>query len=166
LALREVGPALLGIELLVHEAALPEAGRPEALSQGVKVEVGSTAPAQVVTSPEAEVGVPLRLTVTVTADSVPLATPAHSVTVISLVPVQPLVALDRADPSKVIPVALRLVTVIEVPDRKVTIRTMTSSGLLVVETLPIVNDDPELQIPVLNALAFASLVGLEPSETL
>jgi hypothetical protein len=151
--------------LPLHEAALAEAGRPEALSQGVKVEAGSTAPAQVVTSPEAEVGVPLRLTVTVTEDNVPLATPAHSVTVTSLVPEQPLVELDRADASKVIPVALRLVTVIEEPDRKVTIRTMTSSGLLVVETVPIVNEVPELQVPVLNALAFASLVGLEPSAT-
>jgi hypothetical protein len=165
LALTEVGPVCFGEEGPEHEEALAKAGRPGALSHGVKVEVGSTAPAQLVTSPEAEVGVPLRLTVTVTEESALLATPAHSVTVISELVPHPLVALDRADASKVMPGALRLVTVIEEPDREVTIKTMISSGLFAVVTLPIVNEVPELQVPVLNALPFGSLVGLEPSAT-
>jgi len=70
------------------------------------------------------------------------------------------VKIVRAEPSHVIPVVETLETVTVLGF--VTTKRMNSSVAVVVDKLVIVNVEPELQVPVFLALAFASTAGAAP----
>lgn len=142
-------PALLVLD------AVP--GYPAALSQTVKDAAGSSAPFIAIASPLAEVGVPLKVTVIVTDDSVPEATPCHSS--IDTAP-PPGLNASRAEASNVMPEAERLETVIEVGFSTTTTR--IESGLEVVVSPVIVKVVPVLHVPVCFAFAFESMAGALP----
>jgi len=123
----------------------------------VKVAVGSSAPLTAIVSPLAAVGVPLRVTVMVTEERVPEATPCHSS--IDTEP-PPGFNASRAVESKVIPEAEILETVIVIGFSTTTTR--IESGLEVVDKPVIVNVLPVLHVPVCFAFAFESMAGALP----
>jgi hypothetical protein len=124
----------------------------------VKDAAGSSAPLIAIASPLAAVGVPpFRVTVMVTDDNVPEATPCHSS--IDTAP-PPGLNANRADASNVIPEAERLETVIDVGFSTTTTR--IESGLEVVDSPMIVKVVPVLHVPVCFAFAFESMAGALP----
>jgi len=123
----------------------------------VKVAVGSSAPFIAIASPLAAVGVPLKVTVMVTDDRVPEATPCHS-----SIDTDPAPGFNtcRAEESNATPEAEILETVIEIGFS--TTATRIASVLEVVEKPVIVNVLPELHVPVRFAFAFESKTGALP----
>jgi len=144
----------------VHE--VPEAGCPDTWSKGLKVLIGSAAPAQAVTSPIAAFRIEeLRVTVIDSELILLFALPTHSVSIVVHAP--PGLKTFLADASKVTPVADKDETVTEAGF--VITRTIITSGLFVVAKEFIRNVLPEPQLPVFSAPALVSNVGLEPITT-
>jgi len=132
-------------------------GYPAALSQTVKVAVGSSAPLIAIASPLAAVGVPLKVTLIDAEERLPKATPCHS-----SIDTKPPPGLNacRAEESNMIPVADRLETVIDVGFS--TTATRIESGFEVVDSPVIVNVLPVVHDPVCFAFAFESKAGAPP----
>jgi hypothetical protein len=133
------------------------AGYPVALSQTVKVAVGSSAPLIAIASALIAVGTPITVTVTVTDDRVLEATPCHSSNI--TVPA-PGLSTCRAEESNVIPGADRLNTEREVGFSTTTTR--IESGFEFVESPEIVKVLPVVQVPVCFAFTFESMAGALP----
>ena len=139
---------------LVFEAV---AGYPVALSQTVKVAVGSSAPLIAIASALIAVGTPITVTVMVTDDRVLEATPCHS----SIITVPaPGLSTCRAEESNVIPGAARFDTEREVGFSTTTTR--IESGFEFVESPEIVKVLPVVQVPVCFAFTFESMAGVVP----
>ena len=109
-------PLTDGVVLPPLQADTAVFGNPDAGSKGVVVSALET-PKPI---PDAEVGVPERLTVTVSAVSVPVALPYHSMCVVSWVPVHDTKDC-RAVPCHVTPLRVSVIeeTVIEAPEMDV-----------------------------------------------